>query len=128
MRKFIATTRALALELKKAGLATCLFYLIHRLFLEREDDVVELMTVARGLQICDMSASAVRDTRLGNLAVLDDIVMRDVFRSDDAGDQKFANFEIDANLLATLDDKVSVWQGLGNDGGNRQRNGFASVH
>ena len=80
--------------------------------LERQDDIHHLLAVARLLNIGDLAAAAVSDAGFGDLAGVDRVVALDVFRPDDAGDNQFANFEVDANFLFAFDDEISVRQYL----------------
>lgn len=42
--------------------------------LEREQDVVNLLAVARLLHVCDMAFAAINDARFGNLVMIDRVI------------------------------------------------------
>ena len=52
------------------------------------------------------------------LVEVDRVVALDVLRPHDAGDDQFADFEVDADLLLALDHEVAVRQHLRDHGGD----------
>ena len=64
------------------------------------------------MHTADIAAATVRDTRLGNLRVLDGVGRGDVLRTHDPGNGQFTHLAIGANLLAALNDHIAVGQDL----------------
>ena len=82
---------------------------------ERQEDVHHLLAVARLLHVRDLAAAAIGDAGLGDLRRIDRVVGLDVLGPDDAGDDQFADLEIDADLLLALDHEIAVRQNLRDD-------------
>src|SRR5450755_3233259 len=80
--------------------------------LERQQHVHHLLAVARLLHVGDLAAAAIGDAGLRDLRGIDGVVALDVLRAHDAGDDQFANFEIDADLLLAFDHQIAVRQNL----------------
>src|ERR1700726_5141631 len=78
--------------------------------LDRMQHVHHLLAVTRLLNVADLAVAAIGDTGLCDLAGIDGVVALDVFRPHDAGDDQFAHFEIDADLLLAFDDEIAVRQ------------------
>src|SRR6195256_4180118 len=85
---------------------------------ERQQHVHHLLAVARLLDVGDLAAPAIGDAGLRDLAAIDGVVALDVLRPHDAGDDQFADFEIDPYLLLAFDHQVAVRQKLRDDGGD----------
>src|SRR3984893_17047539 len=85
---------------------------------ERQQHVHHLLAVARLLYVHDLAATAIGDAGLRDLARIDGVVALDVFGAHDAGDDQFADFEIDADLLLALDHEIAVRQDLRDDSGD----------
>jgi len=80
------------------------------------------------LHIGQLTASAIRYARFGNLRVLNKVGVGNIFRPDDAGNGEFAYFEIDADFLFAGDHKITVRQDLGDNCGDGQFNVFAAIN
>src|SRR5262245_25133258 len=81
-------------------------------FLEGEQDVEDLLAVARLLQVADGAFAAVGDARFGDLVVRHFVERGDVLGPDHALDREIAHLEVDAHLLAALDHQVAVGHDL----------------
>ena len=88
--------------------------------LEGIEDVEELLSVGRLLDVGELTPAAVGDAGFGDLIVAHGVFRADVLGPDDADDLQFANLEVDANLPGSLNRHVSVRQHLGDDGGDPQ--------
>ena len=58
---------------------------------------------------------------------IDGVVALDVLRAHDAGDDQFADFEVDADLLLALDHEIAVRQHLRHHGGDVGLQRFLAV-
>ena len=83
--------------------------------LERQDDIKHLLPVTGLLNIRNLSAPAIGNSRLGDLGGNDCVIRLNVFGPDNAADNEFAHFEINADLLAAFDYEIAVRQKLGDD-------------
>src|SRR6516225_6620365 len=79
---------------------------------ERQQDVGHLLAIARLLEVEDLAAAAIGDACLRNLRGIDGVVALDVLGPHDTGDDQFADFEVDADLLLALDHEIAVRQHL----------------
>ena len=95
---------------------------------ERQQHVHHLLAVARLLHVGDLAVAAIGDAGLRDLAGIDGVVALDVLRAHDAGDDQFAHFEIDADLLLAFDHQIAVRQQLGDDGGDVGGQAFLPLH
>jgi len=84
--------------------------------LEWQDNVENLGTITRLLNIGQLAAPAIGNPKLGNLLMSDGVVRRDIFWTHDTRHIEFANLEIDPNFLATMDHEIAIRQHLGHDG------------
>src|SRR6267143_6034875 len=75
---------------------------------ERQQYVHYLLAVARLLDVGDLAAAAIGDAGLRDLAGIDGVVALDILRPHDAGDDQFADFEIDPDLLLAFDHEIAV--------------------
>jgi len=83
-----------------------------KLQLERQEHVEHLLAVARLLHVGELAAAAIGDAGFRDLAGIDGVVALDVLRAHDAGDDQFADFKIDADLLLAFDHEIAVGQHL----------------
>ena len=79
---------------------------------ERQQDVRHLLAVARLLNVGDLAAAAIRNARLRDLLQIHRVVGSRILGPHDAGNDQFAHFEIDANLLFAFDHEIAVRQDL----------------
>ena len=84
--------------------------------LEWQQHVEHLLSVSRLLYVGDLTATAIRDACLCDLARVDGVVALDILRPNDAGDDEFADFKVDSNFLFAFDNEIAVRQKLGHDG------------
>ena len=83
---------------------------------ERQQDVGHLLAIARLLEVEDLAAAAIGDAGLRDLRGIDGVVALDVLGPHDTGDDQFADFEVDADLLLALDHEIAVRQHLRHHG------------
>ena len=86
--------------------------------LEREENIVDLLSVAWPLYVGQDTPPAVCQARFGDLFVVDRVARRDVLRPHNAGNREFADLGVAASFLPSLDNKVSVRQHLHDDSGH----------
>ena len=76
--------------------------------LEREDYVDNLLSVAWLLNVANVTATAVGDAGFGNFLKGNGVGVCNVLWADHAGNLEFTNLEVDARLLAPVDDEIAV--------------------
>ena len=84
--------------------------------LEREQNIEDLLSVPRLLDVREVAAATIIQTCLRDLLVIDLIVVGDVLGTDDAVDHQLANLVVDPGFLAPVNDEIAVRQHLGDDG------------
>ena len=115
MNRSIATIdRSRDLSRHQAGLAARFLFVRS----EGQQNIHYLLAIARLLDIGDLAAATIGQAGLGDLGGFKRVVCLDIFRPDDARDDQFADFEVDADFLLALDHEIAIGQHLRDDGGD----------
>src|SRR6188508_397986 len=96
--------------------------------LERQKYIEDLLTITALLDVSNLAAASICDTRLRDLVGVDRIVALDILRSHNPCDNEFAYLEVDANFLLSFDHQISVRQYLRHDAGDVRLELFRPVH
>ena len=80
--------------------------------LERQKYIEDLLTISALLNVRNLPAASIRDTRLCDLVGVDRVVALDILRSHNSCDYEFTHLEVDTNFLLPFDHQVSVRQYL----------------
>src|SRR3569623_1797596 len=108
----------LCLIADRASLGDCAAGVVVYPSLEGQDGVGDLLAVSRLLNVGDLAAAAVGDTRLGDLFGLDGVVRLDVLGPHDTLHDQLAVLDVLPHRLVAFDHQVAVGQGLRDDRGN----------
>ena len=79
------------------------------------DRIEDLLTPRGLLHFRNASAAAIGDPRFCDPVIRNGVICRDVARAHDTGYRQLSQLEVDAHLLRTLDEQVSVRQNILHD-------------